>query len=348
MAPQFQARARSRHQGGAPVFAALDLGTNNCRLLMAAPTEAGFRVIDGYSEIVRLGEGLVANGRLGDAAMARAYRAIETCVHRISARAPKATACVATQACRVAENGARFIERLNTEFGLGFSVISPHEEAILAAMGCASLMDARAEHVLIVDIGGGSTELSLVDPAALLAHVRAGGVNPPVCAWTTAPVGVVTLIESAPEPTTADATRIWYDDMVHRIADTFAALLAADPAFAAVKPGVRHMIGTSGTVTSLAGLHFNLPRYQRSRVDGAWLTAEQSLAAIARVRAMSLAERAANPCIGPARADLVAAGCAILEAVWRLWPAPRIRVADRGLREGLLMRLVAQHRQSAR
>ncbi|HWA00099.1 MAG TPA: Ppx/GppA phosphatase family protein [Caulobacterales bacterium] len=325
-----------------PCFAALDLGTNNCRLLVAAEDGAGFRVVDGYSQIVRLGEGLAATGRLSDAAMARAYHALKACAERLAWRRPVAVGCIATQACRIAANGPRFLARVKQDLGLDFEIISAEEEARLSVLGCASLIDPAADLALIVDIGGGSTELAWLDAKAAYESVRAGGLDPPMRAWTSTPVGVVNLSEDDPEPPTDRAA--WYESLVTRIATSFAPNAETAPLRPAFEAGGAHIIGTSGTVTSLAGVHLNLKRYQRSRVDGLWMSAVECRETIARLAAQTHGERAANPCIGRDRADLVVHGGAILEAVMRVWPVERVRVADRGLREGVLMRLMAQHR----
>lgn len=341
-------RAAPPRQGGAarprrpaPVFAALDLGTNNCRLLLAQPTRDGFRVVDGYSQIVRLGEGMAATGRLSEAAMARAYQALGACAQRIESRSPVAVGCIATQACRIATNGPAFLERVRADFGLRFDVISTKDEAELSVLGCAGLLDPACEVALIVDIGGGSTELSWVSPRAVIEATGRGVLNPPILSWGSAQLGVVTVAESEPEPETdADA---WYQERVDWIAAQLAQMGDASLR-AAFEQGRAHIVGTSGTVTSLAGVHLGLTRYVRSRVDGLWMSADECRAVIDDLRSKSIAERAANPCIGKDRADLVVPGGAILDAVLRLWPATRIRVADRGLREGVLMRLMAAHR----
>jgi exopolyphosphatase / guanosine-5'-triphosphate,3'-diphosphate pyrophosphatase len=326
----------------APLFAALDLGTNNCRLLMAAPNgEGGLRVVDGFSRIVRLGEGLAHTGRLSDAAMARAYQALAACAQRVEARNPIAVGCVATQACRAASNGQVFLNRVHMDLGLEFDLISPEEEARLSVLGCASLLAPETEHALIVDIGGGSTEMSWVSPAAVLQ----AGLDPPVASWGTSPLGVVTLAEEDPEP---DAGKHeWYEALVARLAESMAQVGDAQHLRQAFAEGRGDIIGTSGTVTSLAGVFLDLPRYNRARVDGMWFDVDDCRAVIARLLAQSREERAANPCIGKDRADLVVIGGAILDAVLRVWPAKRIRVADRGLREGVLMRLMAEHARSA-
>ncbi len=307
-------------------------------MLIAAPDgEGGLRVVDGFSRIVRLGEGLAHTGRLSEGAMARAYQALQACAQRIEARGPVAVGCVATQACRAAANGETFLKRVETDLGLRFNVISPEEEAKLSVLGCRSLLEPDPEIALIVDIGGGSTELSWVSPKDVLAH----GLDAPILAWGSASLGVVTLAEEESEP---ESGRVeWFEALVQRLAETLAPIGNAQHLRQSFLEGRAHVIGTSGTVTSLAGVHMKLPRYQRSRVDGYWFDVGECRSTIAHMLGQSLDQRAANPCVGPERADLVVFGGAILDAVLRVWPTDRIRVADRGLREGVLMRLMAEH-----
>lgn len=329
-----------------PAFAAVDLGTNNCRLLIAEPDGAGFRVVDGYSEIVRLGEGLSASGQLSEAAMARAYKALAVVAGKISGRAPVAVGCIATQALRSASNGVEFLDRVRADLGLEFRVIGPGEEAKLAVLGCAALVDAASEAALIVDIGGGSTELSWVEPKAVRASMARGELDPPIRAWVSTTIGVVTLADSMPE---SGDIEYWYETMVRDIAGRLASAPAQAQEMRHVfGAGGAHIVGTSGAVTSLAALHLGLKRYKRAEVDGLWMSEKACRAVCRQLRAMSPAERAANPCIGKDRADLVVPGAAILEAVCRLWPVARIRVADRGLREGVLMQLMAAHKRGMR
>lgn len=322
-------------------YAALDLGTNNCRLLIATPAGAGFRVVEAFSRIVRLGDGLSRTGRLDEAAMDRALAALKICADKIERRKVTRIQAVATQACRSAENGVAFVERVERETGLKLRIISPREEAQLSVAGCASLLDRTSDAALVVDVGGGSTELSWVDLRARSAATGgANGHRMPVGAWLSIPVGVVTLAERFPEVHPADEA--WFRDMVEHVkghiapfghADRFREVFAADRA---------HLIGTSGAITSLAGMHLGLKRYERARIDGLWLVRSDCDLAARKLRALSPADRAAEPCIGPDRADLVLAGAAILEAVQELWPCSRVRVADRGLREGLLLSLMAE------
>ena len=331
--------ARPGPKSRAPLYAALDLGTNNCRLLMAARNhDGGLRVVDAYSRIVRLGEGLAHTGRLSEGAMARAYQALTACAQRIEARSPIAVGCVATQACRAAANGQVFLNRVEKDLGLKFDVITPEEEARLSVLGCGSLLEPDAEHAMIVDIGGGSTEMSWVVPS----EVKQSGLTPPILSWGTCPLGVVTLAEDDPEPDTNKEA--WYEALVTRLTDTIAGVGQSQHLREAFAQGRGDIIGTSGTVTSLAGVFLDLPRYNRARVDGMWFDVNDCRATIAKLLAQTREQRAENACIGKDRADLVVIGGAILDAVLRVWPAKRIRVADRGLREGVLMRLMAQHR----
>ena len=326
-----------------PLYGALDLGTNNCRLLIARPARDGFRVVDSFSRIVRLGEGLSRTGRLDEGAMQRAYDALVLCGERVAKKGVESSRlmAVATQACRQADNGAAFIERVREGTGLRLRIIDPVEEARLSVEGCVNLFDDRAEAVLVVDVGGGSTELSWLKQTAR-GFVLEG--------WMSAPIGVVTLAERHPEPSEATPAAIdaWYETMV---ADMGEALSRApvDPALRDVfVAGRAHLVGTSGAITSLAGIHLRLRRYQRNLVDGLWMTRDDCEKAAQRLIRLGPEGRAAESCIGPDRADLVLAGAAIMEAVQRAWPSERVRVADRGLREGLLLQRMREERRTSR
>lgn len=325
-----------------PNFAALDLGTNNCRLLIARPAPNGFRIVEAYSNIVRLGEGLSQTGRLADHAMDRALGALRICAEKIGRRRCAKVKAVATQACRSAENGAAFVDRVRRETGLALEIITPREEAHLAVAGCLNLLDRKAHAALVVDVGGGSTELSWVDLTSGPLDMDPRRFAPqrlPVKAWISIPIGVVTLAERFPED---DADRLgWYRAMVEAMKVDIAACREAEVVRPAFDSGLAHLVGTSGAITSLAGIHLGLKRYDRRRVDGLWMSRQECEATADRLLGVDVKGRAAEPCIGPERADLVLAGAAILQAVQELWPCERVRVADRGLREGLLMSLMA-------
>jgi exopolyphosphatase/guanosine-5'-triphosphate,3'-diphosphate pyrophosphatase len=333
----------------ATTFAALDLGTNNCRLLIARPSSDGFRIVEAYSNIVRLGEGLSQSGRLADGAMDRALEALKICAEKIARRRCARVKAVATQACRSAANGEAFIERVREETGIRLEVISPREEAHLAVAGCLNLLDRQAHAALVVDVGGGSTELSWVDLRAGRLDMDPHRFAPqrlPVKAWTSIPIGVVTLAERFPED---DADRPgWYRAMVEAMKADIAACREAEVVRPAFDSGRAHLVGTSGAITSLAGIHLGLKRYDRRRVDGLWMSRGDCEATADRLLGVDVKMRAAEPCIGPERADLVLAGAAILQAVQELWPCERVRVADRGLREGLLMSLMSAQRKRRR
>jgi exopolyphosphatase/guanosine-5'-triphosphate,3'-diphosphate pyrophosphatase len=342
-----RARALGQADGAPKVFAALDLGTNNCRLLIATQRGEGFRIVDSYSRIVRLGEGLGQTGRLAEGAMDRALAALEVCAGKIRRRGAARVRAVATQACRSAANGPEFIARAAERTGLRLAVISPREEARLSVAGCLDLLDHGAQAALVIDVGGGSTELSWIDLSAFgpdFAPSRKALARS-VKAWLSVPVGVVSLAERFPEDTLGAAAS--FRGMVDLMRSRIAAFSGAEALRESFAAGHAHLVGTSGAITSLAGLHLRLARYDRGRVDGLWMSHEECAAVADRLLGLTTAERAAQPCIGPDRADLVLAGAAILQAVQELWPCKRVRVADRGLREGLLLSMIAEERRHA-
>ena len=317
-------RANAHH-----IYAALDLGTNNCRLLVARGAGNGFRVIDAFSRIVRLGEGLAATGILSEPAMARTIEALKICAAKMTHRRVTHARYVATEACRRAANCAAFLARVQDQTGIPIEIISSQEEARLVVSGCAPLLDHRGALAIVIDIGGGSTEL---------AWLKLGRGQPPhILAATSVPHGVVTMTDRYGGRTVDDAT---YEAMVAEMHDSIVGFDAQHGIAAAIKTGGVQMLGSSGTVTTLAGVHLNLPRYNRAAVDG--LAMEFSdIDRLSRMLAhMSYEQRMAIPCIGADRADLVISGCAILDAICRLWPVGRLRVADRGIREGVLAGLI--------
>jgi len=320
-----------RDRGGA-TYAALDLGTNNCRLLVARPTDDGFRVVDAFSRIIRLGEGVSASGRLSEAAIGRALAALTICRDKMKNKGVTRARLIATEACRAAANGDTFRVRVAETLGLELDVIDRETEATLAATGCTPLIDPQAAGVVLFDIGGGSSELVRLDRSR---HTRRGPPLPQIRAWISLPHGVVTLAERHGGH---NVTRESYEAMVGEVAALIAPFAQAH---GQALRGI-DLLGTSGTVTTIAGVHLDLKRYERNRVDGCWMSAQEIGAVSERLLAMSYEERVASPCIGIERADLVLAGCAILEAIRRAFPCPRLRVADRGLREGMLVQMMRE------
>ena len=310
-------------------YAALDLGTNNCRLLIARAGGDDFTVVDAFSRVVRLGEGLAATGRMSDEAMDRAVEALSVCAEKLKKRNVVLARSVATEACRQAVNGAQFIERVKRETGIHLDIISPKEEARLAVMGCHALLEQGAGPALIFDIGGGSTELVLVSTT--------GGV-PEILDWVSVPWGVVSLTESErPEAETPEQLNAIYTSMRAKVMASFAEFAARLPE----DGGDRRLLGTSGTVTTLASVYLKLNSYDRRAVDGLHLPTAAMREISRELAGRTIERRAEFPTIGHERADLVVAGCAILEAIFDIWPGERLGVADRGIREGILRALMA-------
>jgi exopolyphosphatase/guanosine-5'-triphosphate,3'-diphosphate pyrophosphatase len=322
------------------VYAALDLGTNNCRLLVARPIRdsgaESFRIIDAFSRIVRLGEGLAQSGRLSEAAISRTIEALLECRDKMPARDVSRARLIATEACRAAENGEEFVARVRAQTGLELEIISRETEARLAAAGCAALADTAAKSVLLFDIGGGSSEIVWLSPGNA---AKDGPSDGQVRHWTSLQLGVVTLAEKFGGAEVSYKQFTAMTELVVSELQHFHARSAKEE-----RCGRFHLLGTSGTVTTLAGVHLNLARYDRRRVDGLWMSHAELDTVMNRLRGMSYSERARNACIGPDRADLVLAGCAILEGIRRCFPSERIRIADRGLREGMLLELMRADR----
>jgi exopolyphosphatase/guanosine-5'-triphosphate,3'-diphosphate pyrophosphatase len=314
-----------------PTHAALDLGTNNCRLLVARATRDGFRVVDAFSRIIRLGEGITSSGVLSEPAILRAVDALRVCRAKMRNRGVTRSRLIATEACRSAGNGLDFLQRIRSEVGIDLEIVDRETEARLAATGCTPLVDPAAEGVILFDIGGGSSELVRLSRCSPTKH---GPPHPEIEAWVSIPIGVVTLAERHGGVT---VNRESFEAMIAEVA------VHVDR-FASEHGGIEglHMLGTSGTVTTIAGVYLDLPRYERRRVDGCWLNNTQVTDVVERLLAMSYEGRVANPCIGAERADLVLAGCAILEAIRRAFPCERLRVADRGLREGMLVQMMRE------
>ncbi len=312
------------------VYAALDLGTNNCRLLIACPTGDGFRVIDSFSRIIRLGEGISATGRISEAAIDRAIAALSICRDKMRTKNATRLRLIATEACRAADNAGSFRDQVADETGIRLEVIDRETEASLAVIGCSPLLDPHGRGAILFDIGGGSTELVRIE-----RDPECHNAVPRIKAWMSMPLGVVTLAEHfGGRDVTPDSYALMVQEVARYIAP-FAAEHGGD------LRGM-HLLGTSGTVTTLAGVHLNLVRYDRRRIDGIWLRDADVTATVARLLGMSYLERAGNHCIGVERADLVLAGCAILDAIRNAFPLPRLRVADRGLREGMLVEMMRE------
>lgn len=337
----FAGGAHGAHRAG-EAYAALDLGTNNCRLLIARPSGRDFTVIDAFSRVVKLGEDLTITGRLSDDAMERTMGALAICAEKLRRRNVRLARSVATEACRRASNGEAFIERVRRETGIALDIISAEEEARLAVLGCHILLESGEGPAVIFDIGGGSTELVLLEP---------GEKIPQIIDWQSVPWGVVSLtdtvcLEQIEGQSSREVRLARYHEMRRVVSESFGPF-AKRISSASAKNDIR-LLGTSGTVTTLASLHLELPHYDRKAVDGLIVPSQSMRDISERLSGMSPAERSELPCIGQDRADLVVAGCAILESILDLWPAKRLGVADRGIREGILRSMMAADRHGER
>jgi len=340
-------RSRPGRRGPAPeehIYAALDLGTNNCRLLVARPSRRGFIVIDAFSRVIKLGEGVGRSGVLSQEAMDRTIDALKVCADKMIRRGVQRSRLIATEACRIARNGEEFVARVREETGLNLEIIDRETEARLAVSGCASLIDRQSDSALVFDIGGGSSELILLDLRCVKdlprrrAHDRMWAQEC-VVAWTSLPIGVVTLAERFAGKPMDQAT---FEGMVEHVHDAIRTFDTEHGVSGRIADCNTHLLGTSGTATTIAGIHLGLEYYDRRRVDGCWLSADEVRAVSERLTAMKHEERVRQACIGRERADLIIAVAAILEALLRAWTCERLRVADRGLREGILATLMAE------
>jgi len=333
-APELNGESAQRptYRAQQETYAALDLGTNNCRLLIARPTYDAFRIVDAFSRIVRLGEGLGSSGRLGEAAIVRTLGALAVCRDKMRAKGVTRARLIATEACRAASNGAEFLARVADEVGVDLEIVDRETEAHLAAAGCAALADKDARSLVLFDIGGGSTEIVWL----AAGEDGASSLRERVRVWASLQMGVVTLAEKFGGNDVDFAT---FEAMVEHVGAALAPFVEKTAGEA--RCDRFHLLGTSGTVTTLAGVHLGLLRYDRRRVDGLWMSDVEVGDTVNMLRGMSYEQRAANGCIGHERADLVLAGCAILEAIRRAFPSPRVRIADRGLREGILVQLMS-------
>ena len=334
-----------------PLYAALDLGTNSCRMLIAEPDGTHFKIVDAFSKSVRLGLDLERTGSLSNAGINRTLQALHVCSRKLRKLGVTNTRLVATEACRRAENGEQFMSRIRNETGLNLEVINPAEEARLAVVSCAPLLEPQAEHVLVVDIGGGSTELVWIDLTNVapedkiksMIKLRPGEADlsglpgARVVDWISVPLGVATLMQRFSDVDEDGAKFALMACYFEEALEGFA------PYQDLVDPSILsklQIIGTSGTVTTLGAMHLGLRRYDRNKVDGLRMQAQDINAVIERFLVLGPEGRRREPGIGKDRADLIMSGSAILQTLLRIWPTRYVRVADRGLREGMLFSMM--------
>ncbi len=317
------------------MYGALDLGTNNCRLLIARPIGQGFRVVASFSRIVRLGEGLAESGRLADDAMDRTISALSICAEKLKSFEVVQSRNIATEACRRADNCDEFLAKVARETHLNFEAISSGEEARLALKGCQSLLNAATPYALVFDIGGGSTEIVWAKHKPI--NEESEFANFEILDVLSLPLGVVTLAE---ECGIYEIDNDCYQKMVRDISEQLPAFCERNNIRQEIAANNVQMLGTSGTVTTLGAVHLGLDQYNRSLIDGLDLSFDELNRASRQLTDLDYQGRSDMPCIGDERAELVIPGCAILEAICQAWPVGNLRVADRGLREGMLLELM--------
>lgn len=316
-------------------YAAIDLGTNSCRLVIATPTTTSFRVVETFSKVVRLGEGIIQDNELSSRAMKRTLQALKVCRGVIDEYMPiTASRFVATAACRRAKNVAQFVDMVKRDAGIELEVISSKEEARLSVVGCLPLLNRNIKRVLVFDIGGGSTQISLARVTDFGKTFIEGFVS--------LPYGVVTVSEAFAGH---EMSTLEYSTVMERTQNILAEFEEKYHISEAIQNQEIQVIGTSGTVTVLGAVHLKLPRYNRSAVDGIAISAPDVAATVNKIKTMGSEGRYKHPCIGQSKSDLTLAGCAIIEAITRFWPISEITVADRGIREGILLDLMHSHKK---
>ena len=336
--------ADTRRPGDSALYAALDLGTNSCRMLIARPSGTQFQVIDSFSKPVQLGLGLEASGRLSRQSMSRTVHALQVCRRKIEQHGVRRMRLVATEACRRARNSRDFMRLIRRETGLPLEIIAAEEEARLAVISCAPLVSVQTEQLLVVDIGGGSTELVWIDLRGVEPMERSRAImrltdgfpdgaagTARVVDWISVPLGVATLRDQFADVSDDPARFALMSWQFEQMLEDFVPYItgvSADDAF--------QIIGTSGTVTTVAASHLGLKRYDRTKVDGLSMTSAEIDRVIHNYLALGPEGRRADPRIGRERHALIMSGAAILQTLMRVWPTSRLSVADRGLREGLL------------
>ncbi|MFI3241041.1 MAG: Ppx/GppA phosphatase family protein [Alphaproteobacteria bacterium] len=325
---------KERNQEENPVYAAIDLGTNSCRLVLASPTPSAFRIVETFSKVTRLGEGIIKDNMLSSQAIKRTVNALKVCSGVINEYAPiKNCRYVATAACRRAKNHESFVKQVKKETGLDLEIISTKEEARLAVVGCLPLLNRHIKRALVFDIGGGSTEISL-------ARITNSGKTF-IEGFVSLPYGVVTISEALPG---RDMTPLAYDSIIQRTHGILSEFEEQHNITEAIRNQEIQVIGTSGTVTVLGAVHLNLPRYNRLAVDGLSVAMKDLNKTIDKIKRIGEDGRKRHACIGPQKADLTMAGCSVIEGITSFWPISEISIADRGIREGILLDMMHKNK----
>ena len=334
-----------------PIIAAIDLGTNSCRLLVARVNVAGIRtnyfrsrpkpvawkVIDSFAKVVRLGEGMYSHDELSHDAIERTMEALSICRKKLDKYNMHSMRAVATEACRRATNKEVLVNRAREELGLNLEVICAEEEARLALKGCSAILDSRIPYGIVFDIGGGSTEVILV--RLKRENKRSPGYAVPfdVIDSISIPYGVVTTTEAVD---LADNQEYVHKMLHEKITDMLSEFVSKNKIIELIKNNEIQVAGSSGTVTTLAAYHLGLAQYERRLVDGMTISYEDLHIVIEKIFAMDKQGSLEESTVGFGRADYVLTGSVILKALCEVIPAKTMRIADRGVREGILIDLM--------
>lgn len=307
-------------------FAAIDLGSRNCRTIVGCQSKAGaFEYIETYSKSVSLADGVAASKKLSRKSMDRTIEALAFCSKVLSRYAGLTYLAVATDAMRRAENASVFIKRVKRELGLIISIITPQEEAYYAALGCIEVLSLETEIFVVFDIGGGSSEIALCR--------QKSDKDIELIDSLSIPYGVINLLESKDHLTFSG-----YSNLVQKISDLSRDFLNQ---YATTLDFVNNFqcIGTSGTTTTVAALNMNLRFYDREKINDSILQFSEILKTVHYVQSLSEDERKLHPYISQSNEDLVLGGLTILEGIVRGLPASTITVTDRGVRDGVVYAL---------
>ncbi len=309
-------------------YAAIDVGTNTIRLLVAdAEDTATYRPVFQDQVITRLGERIQETGVLAAGAVERTIAVLQRFAETAKEMGAKEVVAVATSAAREAKNQREFLDRARRDAGLELRVASEEIEATLTALGVSHALGPAWPNIVIIDIGGGSTEFISLRQVKLAGHLSL-------------PIGVVKITEAylKNDPPTADELEAVSAFLEERLATVPASLDLPEGAI---------LVGTAGTPTTLATIDLGLAPYDPERVTGHRLSRSRIEQLLEHLCSLPLAERRQIVGLEPSRADVIVAGTLLTFEVMTLFGFDELTVSDGGLREGILLHHLAQRKDSS-